>query len=310
MAEYDSLELGKYYSEKYLKESGHVNNSRAVGTIYDLVLSLEKAANDEGVKNWTVDGSDNSYVYKVVPHGNGAQDVVIQDVFNRSGDISMLYELNAVTLSSSATIGGYFLSFVSGHNFVAEDHITLSENGIYFQAIVIGVAGDVIEINVPLPYPYSVAAAAARTSAKIEEVDGSATRVVFKVGPPKGSKWDVYGMSISFRGVTDMDDAKFVGITALTRGCFVAKYSGYYETRFSFRSNSDMKQLGTVEYSDKAPSGEYGLTFAKSLKDVNGVAIRLDGDKEEILALVISDDLTDLTHGRAVAHGHIVEEAF
>lgn len=64
MENYDSLELGGYYSEKYLKLSGEIKNNRAIGKIYDLVY-VPYSVDESEVVRWPI-GTDDSNVYKVV----------------------------------------------------------------------------------------------------------------------------------------------------------------------------------------------------------------------------------------------------
>ena len=63
MTNYDSLELGGYYSEKYLKLSGEIRNNQAVGKIYELVY-VSSVPSTAKVKRWEI-GEDDSPVFFV-----------------------------------------------------------------------------------------------------------------------------------------------------------------------------------------------------------------------------------------------------
>lgn len=244
-----------------------------------------------------------------VTGGGQALDVLEQDNFSRSGDIHLLNYLNDITLAAATVVGEYTVTLEAGHSVVAGDYLVIYEGTVYFQTRVVSVATNVITMAIPFFYAFSTAATGTRNSVEIETADGSTDPVIFEVGPPPGQKWDIYGITFTARDASDMDDAKFVGATALTRGMAFARCTnGVPETRFLIRSNSEMKLVGNLEYSDKAPAGEYGLVFRKDFRSQNGVAIRLDGDLGCVIRLLIQDDLTVLTYGRAMVAGHIVED--
>jgi len=107
-----------------------------------------------------------------------------------------------------------------------------------------------------------------------------------------------------------MDDAKFGGITALSKGIVVRVKDGYMKNIFYARSNNDLReQTFDVVYADKAPAGQYGLGCRRTFngQEKNGVTIRLDGSSNDQLQIYLQDNLTGLTKMSIIAQGHVVE---
>ena len=249
-----------------------------------------------------------------VTGGGQALDVLPQDTFSRSGDLYLLTELNSITLAQPPVVGEYTINLEAGHGVVAGNYITIAEGLLYYQARVTAVSTNQATMAIPNFYAFSVESPAFRKSARIETADGSVAPVQFCIGPPVGQRWHLYGFTLTLRDATDMDDAKFAGetVAATFKGLVIGKtVGGVFETRVNIASNSDMKSAaggGGFEYSPKAPAGEYGLSWYKSLKDVNGVAMQLNGDLGETVCCLAQDAMTFLTYGRIMVHGHIVED--
>lgn len=105
-----------------------------------------------------------------------------------------------------------------------------------------------------------------------------------------------------------MDDEKFGGINALEKGVTLRKADTIYKNVGNVKSNSDLKTYGfNVQYSLKAPAGYYGLTAHKDIHIDAGVSVRLNGDDNDKLELIIPEDLTGLDRVQMMAHGHVVE---
>jgi hypothetical protein len=106
-----------------------------------------------------------------------------------------------------------------------------------------------------------------------------------------------------------MDDSRFGGLPALTRGLVFRIVNGFQRTIFCFKTNQDIKQFCyDVNYSSRAPSGYFGfssrITFGGQSK--HGVVLRLGAG--DVLQWVVQDDLTGLDTLKIAAEGHEVTE--
>ncbi len=108
---------------------------------------------------------------------------------------------------------------------------------------------------------------------------------------------------------SEMDDTKFGGITALTKGVFLRKVNGVIKNIFNAKTNGDIAlNCSTYSYADKAGAGNYGFRAIKTFggQENQGVIIRLAGDTQDTLEIVVQDNLTGLTGMYIMAKGHTV----
>lgn len=237
---------------------------------------------------------------------DGAVRAQIQDNINEIVSVRLCQKIADITLASGATLDSNTINLVAGHGTVNGNVICLKENGRYYQALVTNVATNVITLDSPLDYAFTPAAVAFRSSAEMN-VNGSVTPQIFAVTPPVGTSWHVYGMDISITDNVAMDDGTFGGLVALTKGIVFRQKDGTYKNFFNVKNNGEFNLRATrIDYSAKAPAGQYGLNVELSFVDHNGVAVFLDGDSTDELQLIIQDDLTGLLSFRATVSGHVV----
>lgn len=237
---------------------------------------------------------------------DGALRVRLQDNPAELVNVRLCNILQNVTLASNTAIGDEAITLVAGHGTVAGNIICLKQNGRFYQAVVLSVATDTINLDTPLDYAFTVAATAHRSTGQLA-VDGSSSAVTYKVSPPAGTKWDIYGFSLNLMDGDQMDDGKFGGITALTKGVVVRKKDGTYKNIFTVKTNGDLAiQLGNIDYSSKAPSGTYGLTATTYFQERYGVAMRLDAELEDELQIIVRDNLSGLSSFTGFIWGHVV----
>jgi len=76
---------------------------------------------------------------------------------------------------------------------------------------------------------------------------------------------------------------------------------------FCESNNAGFREYGfKVDYNTKAPSGQNGYNGSKHIRKNNGVAIRLYGDTNDTLQIIVQDDLTALTKVAFTIQGHVV----
>jgi hypothetical protein len=162
----------------------------------------------------------------------------------------------------------------------------------------------------PVPYAFIPANTVVLKYDDSLNKDGSVTAVVPSIVNFFDKALDITRFLFHILDDSAMDDAKFGGITALTRGILLRKklVSGDYINYFNVKKNSEFAMLGyDVSYSDKAPAGSFGfrtrITYAGVGK--HGVTIRLQPG--EAIELLLQDDLTDLSDFHLMVQGHFTD---
>ena len=243
----------------------------------------------------------------------GALDVYLQDQTTRSVDFALLRSLGGpYTLAADTVIGSYQITLSPGHPFVGGEMIFLASPEQRLTASVLLVAVDTLTLNVPVPVVFSALTTYVGNVSANMNVNGSVTPVAFYVliGAAALVSVDITRVHIWIVDDAAMDDTKFAGIAALTRGCLprVVRADGSIEYSGNvFRTNGELGLSASEKtYEDKSGGGLYGLTVRYILggQSGRGVVIRLaPGDRFEIL---IQDDLTAVSSIYATAQGHYV----
>jgi hypothetical protein len=243
-----------------------------------------------------------------------------QDQFTEILNLYLAQKLDDLTVDANTNLLDKTITIsTTGVVPVAGNHVCLKEGTAFYQGrikTVTPVSGNqyTLALNTPLDFAFTTAGGCSLTNVDLR-VNGSVTPIIFAVSPAlldQGVFWDITRILMIMRDDTPMDDAKFAGSTALTNGLvFRIKYNGKYKNLFTIRNNADFRlQAYDVQYTTNAPAGEYGFSFRRSFngKDKNGVVARLvnDVDPDEF-QLVVQDDLTVLTVGKALIQGHVGE---
>lgn len=238
---------------------------------------------------------------------DGAIRAQLQDNQAELVGVKVCRMIATVTLASPVVIGEYTVTLTAGHGSTSGDIFCLKQAGRHYQATILSVATDTITLDTPHEYAFTVSALAFRSGDNMALSNGSVDPVIYRISPPPGAKWDIYGFSIGITDGTAMDDGKFGGISALTRGLVVRKVDGVYKNIFNVKTNGDFAfRCDEVRYATNAPSGVYGISIKKTFSQRHGIVIRLNGDTSDELQFIVQDNLTGLTSMRAAAWGHVV----
>jgi hypothetical protein len=210
-------------------------------------------------------------------------------------------------LNSAASEGDTSITVDDTAGFIIGDEIKLEETvaGVGVQEIglvtitaVASGAPGTITLDRPLGFDYTTNAIVSNVATNMAVSGTLASPQIYEIDPPPGVVWQFTRVIHSITDQTSMDDAKFGGIPALTNGvCLRATTEAGRTVVFAnWKSNYDMKlDMYDVAYSDKAPSGFFGLTgrwtFTRSeiVAELNGSA-----DPVQKLEVLIQDDLTNL----------------
>jgi len=244
----------------------------------------------------------------------GAQDVNIQDQHTLLVDLYLHEHIETLPLTADTSIGDTTVTVTDLSATIVGHLLCFKENGRFSQIGIVTITGtgpwDLV-LESPLDYAYTTAGFCGSTT-KEANVNGSITPVIYHISPPSGTQWDITRLMFYLQDNVAMDDAKFGGISALTKGIVLRKKDTIYQNLFNVKSNGEFAlRAYDRTYGDKAPAGSYSMfcrrTFAGQSK--NGITIRLDGDTSDDLELIIQDDLTGLEKFHIVCQGHVVKDS-
>lgn len=241
----------------------------------------------------------------------GALDVFLQDQNTQANSFYIKQAQNTVTLAENFTVNTTQANFVAGHNFVVGNMVSMIENGVPYQAEVLGVVGNAITFDTPAPITYSVNARSTRAVRNLTVNGSLASPQIFNINPIQGAIWDVTKITFLLQDGSEMDTGKFGGIAKLTNGIvFRKKVSDQeYHNYFNIKTNGDFEvNNGLVDYVSKAPAGQYGFISKHTFGGQSnfGVVIRLNGTKLEELQILVQDDLTGLINFNVTVNLHEV----
>ena len=236
--------------------------------------------------------------------------VALQDQTSPDVDLFLQQTINAVTLDATTILDSRTIDLVAGHNVVAGETIYLAESEVFSQFVVISVATDTITLDSPVDKVYTASATALRTTTKMN-VDGSTTQT-FSIAPEAGQKWDITRVILVIESsANNMDFTEFGSLAALTNGCVLRSKDGSRANLFNWKTNGDFINRSFDSFFEtKTGGGGSGFvartTFAG--QDQRGVTVRLRGDDNDELQVLVQDDLTgaSLTSLRVIAQGHVV----
>lgn len=243
---------------------------------------------------------------------NGNLQVYIADQTTHIVDMHAVLEEGTFTLASPTVPDTYTITVEAGHGITIGDTIEFYENDDFSHYVVLNVVTNTITLDMLMDHTYTVAATCIRGNREMN-VDGSVTPKIFRVTPKylqAGTAWDITRMMIFIQDATSMDDSKFGGDTALTRGILIRQKNGTIHNIFNAKSNGEMAlEMYDTNYTDKAPAGFFGFRARRSFagQSKNGVAIRLETDTNGEFQIVVQDDLTVLETFRIVVQGHLVQ---
>lgn len=217
------------------------------------------------------------------------------------------FTISVDTVVSTATDLVYTFTATAGHGIVNGNEVILLDTAIgrSLSFKVLNVATNVITVDRPIDAVYHATTTLGRIITTQMAVNGSVTPQIFSIRAGS-TPADIVSMGITILDNTDMDDGKFGGITALTRGLVLRIINSYQRTIFCFKTNEEIKQFATrLEYSTKAPAGSYGLLAGIAGREAYGVVLRIADN--DVIQWVVQDDLTGLSSLKISALGHYTQ---
>ena len=243
---------------------------------------------------------------------NGAIPINIQDQTTPLIIVYMNQVQGSAILTANFSIDSYNITINDTSVVNIGDYIGVfnTENNRFYQGNVLEVNGLVVTMDTPSDFNFTTGDFF-QCGIKDMNVDGSITPQIFslRADPKLDITVDVTRVIIHITDDSAMDDEKFGGINALTRGIVLRRKDGVYQNIFNVKTNGEFGELAyDKSYDDKAPSGFFGftsrMTFAGQSK--MGVTIRLAPDED--LQLIVQDDLTGLNKFRIMVEGHVITD--
>jgi hypothetical protein len=254
---------------------------------------------------------NNQFTNVGVTRGN--LDVLLGDQISIPRNSYFSKSLSNFTLSASASVSlattlNYTINPTAVHGLAPDDEIILLDTAANrsLSAEIVTTAATTATLDRPIDHSFASSTTLGRKISTEMAVNGSATEQIFSVRAGD-IPVDHTRVTMTMLDSSTMDDGKFGGIAALGRGLVFRIVNSFQKTIFTFKSNSEMKQFGDVNYSDSAPAGQYGLDarFVFAGQQNVGVALRIESD--DVLQWVVQDDLTGLDSLRISVQGHDIE---
>lgn len=214
----------------------------------------------------------------------------------------------STTLNGAVSVNGIDLIFTNVTGFIVGDMIDMRNGSVHVHMYrkIVSISGNNVTIDSGIDFALVDGSAIEQTSFNMA-VDGSVTPQVFTMKPRGTENIDITRLLVQMIDGTAMDDGKFGGLSALTNGVHIRRNidnGSSYQTLAIWRSNKDLKEdMFNVEYSDKAPAGQFGLNGRWTLLE-SGAILNLDASNDEFMELVVQDDLTGLIDFQVKMQGH------
>lgn len=214
-------------------------------------------------------------------------------------------------LAEITVVDNYTVTLEPGHGFNISDLfalVTQPDGPELFLGRVLLITVNTVTLDTPINFPFIPEYTLVLRSTGDMNIDGSSTPVIFGITNINTVSVKIIRLIFHMTDATAMDDGRFGGLPALTRGIVFRKRqaNGNYTNYWNVKSNGRFAELTfSTRYADRAPAGVYGFTsrLAYGGEDKHGVPIVLR--QNEALQLIIQDDLTGLLSFTATAQGHI-----
>ena len=255
-----------------------------------------------------------------IPQGNqdllkdaeGHLVVSVHDQITRAFDFYFGRLDNATTLAAQADPEDLTLTLTATTGFTdGKSAAVFAEIDDFYIGKQLGApAGSVISLDTPvdITLPNGSAVAAVTTNMA---VDGSVTTQIFQIGPTGPGSTAITQVTRIMGHILDstaMDDGKFGGIAALTKGIVLRKNDGVISNLWNAKTNADLALICyNFQYSDKAPGGQFGCNFRNTYAGQGAHGVILNLLPGEYLELLVQDDLTGLDEFTMMAQGHFGE---
>ena len=245
---------------------------------------------------------------QVSVEANGGLAVNIQDQHSETVDL-YLYRLDASpTLTSSIAVDDVIFDIDTNADISNGDVITIYEGTYFYQALVTSSTVITVTVSTPCDKVFTVAATV-EVGPWNMAVDGT-TPQTFKIHPPAGLDFDIYGLTISGLSASSMDATTFLGIAGgITNGLLLRQVNAITKNLGLIVNNLGFEEFGyTVTYTTANKFSEYGVVMHKNISATNGVSLRLGGTTSDEIQAIIRDNLSVESLLAIIVKGHVVTD--
>jgi hypothetical protein len=223
--------------------------------------------------------------------------------FGKLGDMT--------TLSVQANPEDTALTLTSTTGFVDGTRVgvfSASDPDVFYLGTQIGApSGNIITLDTPIDQELQINSSVAASSIDMA-VDGSVTTQSFQIGPVGPGSTQVVNITRIMGHMLDataMDDGKFGGLPALSKGMILRHNNSVIENIWNVKTNADLALICfDLKYSEKAPGGQNGMNFRNTYSGPDKHGVVIDLQPGDFLEILIQDDLTGLDSFIMMAQGH------
>jgi len=280
----------------FVPNTGNFTKQNGVYSVYDNVLSNNyKLGAYANIPQFTYDSSLHLFLSNFFG----------KLIYETPIDLYLYKTEQTPSITVNTSIDDETLTVDSTTGIITGNVITIFEGARIFQTIVSAATGTTITLQAPLDFAFTTAASI-ETGIWNMAVDGSSTTQIFSVKPPPLINFDIYQINVSMLDSSDMDDGKFGGVAALTKGLIFKFKNSITKHLAVIVNNLGFYEIGfTIEYSSKAPAGQYGFRARREIKTANGTTIQVEGELSDAFQVAVRDKLDDLDLLAVIINGHL-----
>ncbi len=210
----------------------------------------------------------------------------------------------STTLASAVTSGDTSIIVVSAAGFTITDDIRVNEENAHFT--ITNIVANAITLNRPIDEDHLTGIDIVQVQLNMNQLGTLASPIAFRIEPPPAERWQITRLLTTMIDSTAMDDGKFGGMAALTFPFVIrSNIDGVLTTHTHWSSNQDFKDdMFNVDYSAKAPAGQYGFSGRWTLTESEFV-VDLDGATGDYVEGLVQQDLTLLDDYKIKAQGRL-----
>lgn len=244
-----------------------------------------------------------------------ALSVHVEDVHNVLVNKSLHFHTATTTTLTVATIGDgteYQITVASAVGFAVGDYLHI-ENGVQepTHPQVLAIVGNVFDLDRRIDEVHPIGTDVTKSILDLSTTVGTlAAPISYFVEPVPGESWHITRMLMAMAHSSAGDLGKFGDLASLTNGVIIrVRTDGEYRTFTNWKNAGDMKgDMYDIAFDARSGGGgDYGTsgrwTFAKS-----GMTVKLNGDTNDQLQVLIQDDITGLGFLTLKVQGHLEDE--
>lgn len=232
--------------------------------------------------------------------------------FDHHNVVNELFHLHTgvgSTIAVAVTAGDISIEVADDTAFNVTDVVQINNGQIEttFPIITAKPGSNILQLDRPLDFNYEIDDIIEVVHTNLKTTVGTLAAPIIHIAKPEPGKiWNIQRIILTMTHSTAADDSKFGNVARLTNGVVLrAKINGQFGSFTNWKSNGDIIQdMYDVSYSDKAGPGLFGTSGRGSFSRV-GIGVKLNGDDDDFMDILIQDDLTGLTSFLLNAQGYV-----